>query len=215
MKKKFIASYSGGKDSILAIHRAVKQGFEPIALIITFNTDKKRSWFHAIPESILNQVAKSINIPVWLIETNSEKYKESFEKALARGKAQGAEICIFGDIDVEAHRVWCSQRCENTGLEPMFPLWGENRKQLVEEFIDCGYTANFTVIDTKRLTQELLGEKLDRNAIEVIEKCGADPCGENGEYHTFVSDGPLFTNKITLNFGEKTIDNGYAVLDFK
>jgi len=208
----FIASYSGGKDSILAIYRAVRQCYRPVALITTYNTDKNRSWFHGIPEAVLQSVSDSLGIPVWLIKTAGEEYAQNFEKTLLQAKELGAEICVFGDIDIEDHHHWCSERCRNTGIEPLFPLWGEDRKKLVYEFIDSGFTANITVIDTSRMSAGFLGQTLTKETVNRIAAQGADICGENGEYHTFVSAGPLFMKRVEFSFGEKIIENGYAVL---
>lgn len=210
--RKFVASYSGGKDSILAISRAIAQGYEPVAFITTYNTDRKRSWFHGIPQQVLDSVSNSVNIPVWLIQTSGEEYTENFEKVLAAAKELGAELCVFGDIDIEEHHKWCSERCENVGMEAFFPLWGEPRKSLVYEFIDKGYVANFIVIDTSRMDEKYLGQKLTRDIAEQLESQGVDICGENGEYHTFVSAGPIFTKPVMFSFGKKILDNGYAVL---
>ena len=213
MSKKFVASYSGGKDSILSIHRAIKQGLTPVALIITYNTDRKRSWFHGIPEPVLDSVSESIGIPIWLIRTNGAEYAANFEKSLLCAKEKlGADICIFGDIDIEEHNNWCSERCRNVGLEPMFPLWGEERKNLVYEFIDNNFVANITIIDTKRMSGDYLGSRLTRETVDLIAADGVDICGENGEYHTFVSAGPIFSKPICFSFGDKIMENDYAVL---
>lgn len=212
MNKKFVASYSGGKDSILAIYRAIKQGLTPVALITTYNIDKERSWFHGIPKEVLNSVSKSLNIPIWLIKTTGEEYAINFEKTLAKAKELGAELCVYGDIDIEEHNVWCSERCQNVGMEAFFPLWGESRKKLVYEFIENGFTSNFTVIDTSRLTEDFLGKTLSKETVDLIASQGADECGENGEYHTFVSAGPLFKEKVAFTFGEKLQEGKYAIL---
>lgn len=212
MGKNFVAAYSGGKDSILAIYRAIKQGFTPVALITTYNTDRKRSWFHGIPEPVLESVSRSLELPIRLIKTSGDEYASNFEKALSDAKELGAEICVFGDIDIEEHNTWCSERCENAGIEAFFPLWSEERKNLVYEFIDSVFTANFTVVDTKRMNDGFLGKKLTKEVVDLIAAQGVDICGENGEYHTFVSAGPIFKHPIDFTFGEKIIENGYAVL---
>ena len=210
--KKFVASYSGGKDSMLSIYRAIKAGLEPLALIITYNKDRNLSWFHGVPKGVLDSVSKSLNIPVWLIETSGEEYTKNFEKDNKKKKNEGAEVCIFGDIDLEGHLKWCSERCENVGLLPCFPLWQEDRKKLVYEFLDSGFTSTFTVINTKMLNDKFLGLTMTKQICEEIEKEGADICGENGEYHTFVSDGPLFKEKVKFKLGDKIENEGYSIL---
>lgn len=210
--RKFTASYSGGKDSILAIYRAVKMGMHPLSLIITYNTDVNRSWFHGIPEELLNDVSNSLGIPVRLIKTSGDEYTVNFEKELRRQKENGAEFCVFGDIDIDGHLEWGTERCENTGLEALFPLWREPRKALVKEFIDSGFKANITGVDMSRLSEKHLGMVLSSEVISSIASEGADECGENGEYHTFVSDGPLFKYPVQFSFGRKIYNNNYALL---
>lgn len=213
--KKFVASYSGGKDSILALYRAIKLGMKPIALIITYNTDMNRSWFHGIPEDLVKEVSDAIDIPITLIKTSGEQYAENFEKELLKQKGNGADMCIFGDIDIEDHHKWCTARCEVADLEAFFPLWGEKRVNLVHEFIESGFTANITVVDCDRLSEKHLGMVLSPEVIESIVSEGADACGENGEYHTFVSDGPIFKYPITFKLDEKIYRDNYALLPVK
>lgn len=213
--KKFVASYSGGKDSILAIYRAIKLGMEPISLIITYNIDMERSWFHGVPEDLLNEVSASLNIPIKLIKTSGKDYVANFEKELRAQKENGAEICVFGDIDIEEHLKWCTDRCDAAGMEAFFPLWQEERKALVDEFIENGFTANIIVVDTDRLSEKHLGMTLSPETISSIVSEGADACGENGEYHTFVSDGPLFRKPVSFRYGELVRRGQYAVLPIR
>ena len=211
--KKFIASYSGGKDSILALYRALESGLEPLELITAYNTDADRSWFHGLSENIIKKVSDSLAIPVKLIKTSGEEYEENFEKALANAKSRGAEVCVFGDIDIDAHLEWCGLRCEKTGLIPYFPLWKEERKKIVWEFIDSGFLAIITIVNTSKLSKDFMGQILSREAADSIERSGADICGENGEYHTFVFDGPLFKNKIDIEVKEKFERDKYVIMD--
>ena len=210
--KKFVASYSGGKDSILAIYRAIRLGMKPVSLIITYNTDLNRSWFHGIPEDLVNEVSKALDIPIKLIKTSGAEYAKNFEKELLKQKENGVDICIFGDIDIEDHFKWCTDRCNAVGLEAFFPLWGEKRIDLVNEVIESGFKANITVVDCDRLSEKHLGMVLSPDAIQSIISEGADACGENGEYHTFVSDGPLFKHPVSFQLDEKVCQNNYAVL---
>ena len=146
--KKFIASYSGGKDSILAIHRAIKSGLEPLGLITAYNTDADRSWFHGLTENIIQKVSDSLGIPATFIKTSGgQQYEENFERALAEAKNKGAEVCVFGDIDIESHLEWCAARCGKSGLIPYFPLLKEERKKVVYEFIDAGFSAIITIVE--------------------------------------------------------------------
>ena len=199
--KKFVASYSGGKDSTLAIYRAIKMGMIPLELITTYNIDKERSWFHGIPDEILCRISEEISIPVSLIKTKGEEYALNFEKKLRQAKENGAEFCVFGDIDIEGHLEWCTDICNKVGIEAYFPLWKEERKNLVYEFIDAGFKTIITVVDNSRMPEEFAGKILTREVADEIEKSGADICGENGEYHTFAFDGPMFKNPVKFTTG--------------
>ncbi|MCL2285374.1 MAG: diphthine--ammonia ligase [Firmicutes bacterium] len=209
---KFAASYSGGKESVFAIYEAIKQGHKPELLITTYNRDKNRSHFHGIPQPLLERVSESLGIPLMLVKTSGEEYTSNFEKALAHAKNIGIEACVFGDIDIEGHIQWCSERCENVGLIPMFPLLGRERINVVYDFIDLGFTANITTVNTTFFTAIFLGKQLTKETAAQIAAQGADICGENGEYHTFVSDGPIFRHPVPFTFGDKITQGDYAIL---
>lgn len=210
--KKFVASYSGGKDSILAVYRAIQSGMKPQSLMITYNTDQERSWFHGVPENLLKDVSESLRIPIKLIKTSGDAYADNFRAELRAQKENGAEVCVFGDIDIEGHLEWCTTICREAGIQAYFPLWQESREKLVREFVAHGFTANITVVDTSRLSEKHLGRVLSDETIASIEVEGADICGENGEYHSFVSDGPLFSKPVSFAYGEKVFSAPYAIL---
>ena len=212
---RFAASYSGGKDSALAIHRAVQSGMILQALLITYNTDKGRSWFHGISDDVLADLSKALNVPVRLIKTSGADYAENFERALREEKEQGAQACVFGDIDIQEHLDWCSERCEAAGLEACFPLWQESRRALAQECIRSGFRPQITVVDTKQLSPSFLGRPLTLQVLKEMEAEGIDPCGENGEYHTFVSDGPIFSRPVRVAFDPPLHLDGYEVAPIK
>lgn len=213
-QKKFVASFSGGKDSVLAIYRAIKLGHKPIALITTYNDDIEKSWFHNIPKSYLENVAKSLNIPLYLILTKGDDYEEKFEKTLSYFKEQGCDFCVFGDIDIKRHFKWCSDRCINVGMDYLFPLWQENRKKLVYEFIDNDFKSVITIVKNSEMSDRFLGQTLSYELVEDIEKEGVDVCGENGEYHSFVYGGPLFSKKINMIFDVVETKDNYSRINF-
>lgn len=195
-KSKVVVSFSGGKDSTLCIYRALKENYDVIGLISTF-ADEKDTCFHRIPKTVLKEVSESLNIP--LIEVKCCKncvYEDEFEKALKYAKDQGAEFCIFGDIDIEDHKKWGLDRCSNAGIKGLFPLWQEDREELVNEFLSYGFKAVIKKVNLNALGMEFLGEILSKDIISQIKAQGADPCGENGEYHTLVFDGPIFSKKV-------------------
>lgn len=213
-KEKFIMSFSGGKDSILALYKMIKKGYEPVALLTTIKKDKEKSWTHHLDNNFLRRVSESLEIPILLVECDVDDYERKFEEALFKAKDMGAAICAFGDIDIELHRNWDLDRCKNTGIEAKLPLWQQNREELVYEFIDSGFETIINKVNLKYMGVEFLGKVLDRKIIEDIKLTGADACGENGEYHTFVIDGPLFKNRINfINEGViKDMNYGYLII---
>lgn len=216
MKANFIISYSGGKDANLALYRAIEKGYKAVGLLTTYNEAMERSWFHGIPKDILMEVSKSLKIPINLVSTGfGNDYGLDFERALIEFKNQGADTCVFGDIDIEEHYSWCDERCKNTGLKSEFPLWNEDREKLVLESINLGFKSMITVIDNSILDESFLGKTLTAEIIEKIKESGADPCGENGEYHTFVYDGPTFDKPIDIKVGKIIKNNKNAAIEIK
>lgn len=212
LHKKFAASYSGGKDGALAIYRAMQKGMDSVMLLTTYNTAENRSWFHGIPENILRKISVSLGIPVTIVRTTGKRYEVNFEKVLKKAKAAGTDCCVFGDIDLQARFDWCTDRCNAAGLDAVFPLWQESREKMVREFIGAGFKAVITIVDTKQLDARFLGRELTLETAEEIRESGADICGENGEYHTFVTDGPIFKKQIRPILGDPFHKDGYAIL---
>lgn len=213
MKKNFVMSFSGGKDSTLALYRMIKKGYEPVALLTTVKKDADKSWTHGINRKLLKQVSESLSIPLLEVECDVCEYEKEFEKSLIKAKELGASICVFGDIDIEEHKYWDTERCKNAGIEASFPLWQEDRETLVYEFIESGFTTIIKTINLDYLNEDLLGKKLTKNVVDKIKNSGADACGENGEYHTFVIDGPLFKEKISFENKGVVIERNYGHLN--
>ena len=212
---KFVISYSCGKDSALALHRMRQQGHRPVGLLVMINREQSRSWFHGVDKPLLEAVSRSLRIPLLCGECEGKDYAAAMEAALVRAKAAGAGAAVFGDIDIEGHRQWSSERCAAADLEAVFPLWGEDRLALVEEVIGLGFKAMIKCVDKSKVDPKLLGETLSRALVEEIAACGADACGENGEYHTFVYDGPIFSFPLTIEQG-RVIDFGtHAAIDLR
>jgi len=193
---KFAVSYSGGKDGALALYRMIATGHTPVALVTTFNIEQKRSWFHGVQEDLLEAVSASLGIPFISCECTPDGYTKAFEAGLMKAREMGAKACVFGDIDIEGHKQWDEEQCKNVGLDCILPLWKQNREALVLEMIDTGFRALIKIIQCDKLDESFLGKDLSAPLVERIGLAGADICGENGEYHTFVYDGPIFTHSI-------------------
>ncbi len=215
IEKKFVMSFSGGKDSTLALYRMIKSGYEPVALLTAVRKNEDESWTHGISYGFLDLISESLNIPILKSECNVYEYEDVFEKTLLIAKEMGASICVFGDIDIEDHKKWGVDRCTNVNMHAMFPLWQEDREKLVYEFIDSGFKTIINKVNLSNLCEEYLGKILTKEVVKNIKETGSDPCGENGEYHTFVFDGPIFNKKINFEVEGKLIENGYGHLCVK
>ena len=194
----FVMSYSGGKDSALALYRMLSEKNTPVALLTTINMEQKRSWFHGLQKELLEAVSKSVGIPLITCECLPDDYEKSFEEGLLKAKGLGATACVFGDIDISGHRQWNEARCMNTDMKCILPLWNENREELVVELIELGFKALIKTIQCDMLNESFLGKTLSISLLEQIKLTGSDVCGENGEYHTFVYDGPIFQAQIPI-----------------
>lgn len=213
MNKKFMMSFSGGKDSTLALYRMIKKGYTPIGLLVTVRKGETGSWTHSIQKELLNRVSKSLEIPLFLVECEMGEYEVKFTETLLKAKEMGATYCVFGDIDIQDHRKWCEDRCREAGINAVLPLWQEDRETLVNEFIDSGFSTVIKKVNLTYLPSDFLGRILDKEIVKEIKDLKCDPCGENGEYHTFVVDGPLFKDKIDFKINKIEIDGDYGNLD--
>lgn len=199
---KFVLAFSTGKDSILALHRMVQKGHKPIGLIVMYNRVEERSWFHGADKKLLASISKSLGIPLECYDTDGMDYDVVMEKALSEWKKRGAEACVYGDIDIPGHKMWNEERCRKADLIPIMPLWNENREALVREVIGAGYKCLIKCVHPEKLPAGFLGKIIDEKLLDDMEPYGIDLCGENGEYHTIVVDGPLFNTPVPYQLGE-------------
>lgn len=188
---------------MLALHKMVEGGHTPTGLLVMMNAQAGRSWFHGVEPALLERIAESLGIPLLLCRTSGgAEYDAEMERTLRAAKAAGAELCAFGDIDIEGHRAWDEARCAAADLTAALPLWGRSRLENVREAVELGYRCVIKCVDRDVLPERLLGRALDGGALAEMEALGVDLCGENGEYHTVVVDGPLFRRPVRCACGE-------------
>jgi len=207
-KKKVAVSFSG-KDSTLALHDLMQSvEFEVVLLIASVTEGYNRTSIHGVRVELLDAQAKSIGLPIrkiWIPENcSNEKYKEIMTQVNLELKEQGIEHIAFGDLFLEDVRKYREEMLKPLGMNPIFPLWGEGTTNVIERFISLGYKTIITCVDLTRLTEEFSGKVIDNQLIKGLPK-EVDPCGENGEYHSFVFDGPIFKNPIQFELGEKKL----------
>ena len=212
---KFAMSYSCGKDSTLALHRLQEQGHEPVCLVVMVNEEVGRSYFHGADSTMLERYAKALALSLITCPADGATYQKAFEAGLSRARAMGAEAACFGDIDIEQNRQWEKGCCKAAGLIPCFPLWHQEREEIVHELIRLGYKCLIKSINRRILPLSLLGTFIDETSISVMKSAGIDVCGENGEYHTLAVDGPIFRKPLSFQIGDIIEFGDYAVVDIK
>lgn len=210
---RFVCSWSGGKDSCLALYRAMKSG-QPVKLFTMFEETGLRSRSHGLPLKLLQMQADAIGLPHETKRATWGEYEEQFIQALRQFRQEGAEAAVFGDIDIEIHGQWEEKVCSAAGLRPCLPLWEEDRRALVEEFIDLGFTAVIVTINESMLDPKYLGRGMTRELLAELTEEGVDLCGENGEFHTAVLDGPIFRHPVVARPGSVLRHDGYSFLCF-
>ena len=214
---KVVASWSGGKDSCFACYKTIQEGHDVSQLLIMMS-DPSTSNFHMISSELLDAQSQAIGIPIVKLTTTPESYEQDFKKALLQMKAEGVEGVVTGDVyDVALHEAgWLDRVCKEVGLTPVKPLWHRDTQQILAEFISEGFKATLVRIKTDALGMEWLGREINKEFFDDLLKLGTvDPCGERGEFHTFVTDGPLFKKRIKILESEKAKLNGNGRLVIK
>lgn len=206
--KRAAVSWSGGKDSYMALKRALERGLDVVYTIHMFVEDLYS--YHGPPEILYIQQA-ALGVRGLFARTTWAEYERDFRKALEVLRRDGIETVVFGDIFIEDHRRWVERVCRETGLEALEPLWGEDTARLVREAVDSGVKALVVrVIDREPLT-EYVGRLVDREFIERLVESGLDPAGEYGEYHTVVLDAPLFRIGVEVLEGRvETVESVFS-----
>jgi uncharacterized protein (TIGR00290 family) len=202
---KVFSSWSGGKESALATYKSISQGHEVLCLLNFISEDGERARSHGTKAGVLALQAEAIGIPLIQVKTSWENYEENFKKVVRELKHKGIEGGVFGDMDLEEHREWVERVCSEVGIKAFLPLWGIKPEELIEEFLKLKFKA---IVVATKLDETLPGKVLDKALVSRISKLGSHLCGENGEYHTFVTDGPIFRKALKVTRGEsKKRDN--------
>jgi diphthine-ammonia ligase len=214
MEKVFV-SWSGGKDCCLSLYRAVKSGMDVRYLANMVTEDGQRSCSHGINAAVIKKQAEALGIPIAQKPTTGDNYEAVFAATLKGFKQEGITGGVFGDIDFNAHREWIERVCSNAGITPHLPLWLEDQQKLIEEFIDAGFKSVVVAVKADLLGQEVLGRTIDRKFLDYIAGLNKNitPCGEAGEFHSLVVDGPLFKKRLVLKETEKVTRGDHHFLE--
>lgn len=198
----------------------MSEGFNLQYLLNTYREDSGRVAFHGVRSELIRRQADSIGRTLIQKAVDNSNYEETLLGALLELKSKGVEGVVFGDVDVRQNRKWSETVTRKAGLESMFPLWNMDQKEILEEFVGAGFKAIVVALDSKFLTKDDLGRRIDQAWMRRIENLRREAtdvpitfCGENGEYHSFVFGGPSFKSDIGIKMGNSLMRNGYWLVD--
>ena len=207
MKDKVVLSWSGGKDSAMALHALLKSGqYEIVSLLTTVSKQYERISHHGVRVELLEQQAAALGIPLhklYLHQANCslEDYEALMKKAMLEYKDKDVLTVAFGDVFLQDLREYREHNLAKVGMEAIFPIWCRDTTEIVRTFIALGFKAYLTCVDNEKLGREFAGRPIDADLIRDLPD-GVDPCGENGEFHSYVYDGPIFQRPVNLSIGE-------------
>jgi uncharacterized protein (TIGR00290 family) len=217
VKQKILLSWSSGKDSAWTLHMLRQRGeVEVVGLLTTINSHFQRVAMHGTRYALLQAQAHAARVPVWEVPLpwpcSNDIYESAMSAACAQAIQQGISAIAFGDLFLEDVRRYREDRLRGTGLKPMFPLWGSNTRELISEMLDEGLRARIVCVDPSKFPGDFIGRDLDLHLLRRLPTA-VDPCGENGEFHTFAHAGPMFFQPIPIKGGEIVTRDGFLYAD--
>lgn len=217
--KRILLSWSSGKDSAWALH-VLRQGsdYEVAGLLTTFNQAANRVAMHAVRRELVQAQAQAAGIPLWPVELpwpcSNADYESAMRAACDRAVGEGIQGIAFGDLFLQDVRAYRETQLRETGLQPIFPLWGLPTSQLARQMIAAGLRARLTCVDPKALGNNFAGREFDELLLAELPT-GVDPCGERGEFHTFAYAGPMFARVLEVTAGEVLTRDGFVFADLQ
>ncbi len=217
LKPKILLSWSSGKDSAWTLHVLRQRGeVEVLGLLTTINTHFQRVAMHGTRCALLKAQAAAAGLPLWEVPLpwpcSNEVYEQAMAGACASAVEKGISGIAFGDLFLEDVRRYREDRLRGTGLDPMFPLWKRDTRELIAEMLAGGLRARIVCVDPSKLPADFAGRDLDLDLVRRMP-AGVDPCAENGEFHTFAYAGPMFDQPIPIRDGEVVTRDGFIYAD--
>jgi uncharacterized protein (TIGR00290 family) len=214
---KAFVSWSSGKDSAFAVCEVRRLGLaEIVGVVTTVNERFDRVAMHGVRSELLDRQIAALNVPAIKVlipsPCTNEVYEARMAEACATIKASGVHHLIFGDLFLEDIRAYRERTLAALGMTPIFPLWGRNTRRLAAEMIECGLVAHLVCLDPKQMSASFAGRRFDATLLGEIPP-HIDPCGENGEFHTVVTEGPMFSAPIGVSIGETVERDGFIFTD--
>ena len=219
IRKKALVSWSSGKDSAWTLHLLQQSGeYEIVGLLTTLNAAFDRVAMHSTRRELLEVQAAAAGLPLWTVPLpwpcSNEHYETTMQTACDRAVAEGVKAIAFGDLFLEDVRRYREDRLLGTGLTPVFPVWGLDTRVLLSTMIKAGVKTRIVCVDPKKLPASFAGSDLNERLLKELSP-GVDPCGENGEFHTFTYAGPMFEKEIPIESGEVVERDGFIFADVK
>jgi uncharacterized protein (TIGR00290 family) len=215
--KRILLSWSSGKDSAWSLHILRQRGeYEVVGLLTTFNEVADRVAMHAVRRALVEQQAAATGLPLWAVPLpwpcSNEQYESLMAETCAKATAEGIEGIAFGDLFLEDVRAYREKQMRKTGLEPIFPVWGLPTHDLAQTMIAAGMRAKLTCIDTGKLDRGFAGCEFDEAFLSALPD-EVDPCGERGEFHSFVYAGPMLNAALPVSVGETVVRDQFVFSD--
>ncbi|MHB8743113.1 MAG: Dph6-related ATP pyrophosphatase [Sulfuricaulis sp.] len=209
VREKVVLSWSGGKDSTMAAyHLIASQKYEIVSLLTTVTEEFDRISMHGVRRELLERQAESLGIPLYKVmipkDCPNAVYEDRMREGLAEFKMQGISKVAFGDLFLEDLKQYRDERLAQVGMTGLYPIWMRDTDELVRTFIGLGFKAILACVDTQAIAASFAGREIDHDLLRELPE-SADPCGENGEYHSFVYDGPIFSKPIACKTGEQVM----------
>ena len=207
-----IASWSGGKDSCLACYKAMERGYKIKYLLNFISKINKRCCFHGIQRELVNLQADLIGIPLFQKEVSPdlELYENEFKEAVNHLKKKKVKGMVFGDVYLIDHKNWVERVCKDLKIKMIEPLWQRSPEKIIEEFIHLGFKAVVVSAKAELFDKKIIGREIDHQFLKELKKRKICPCGENGEFHTFVIDGPIFRKgRIEITKSRPVLKKGF------
>lgn len=211
--KKWVVSWSGGKDSCLAFYQALSQGYQVSHLVNFISEKHQRVRFHGTEAKLIQLQAEAIGIPLLQAKTKDDDYEPAFKKAVKSLLPSGITGMIFGDIYTQGHRDWVERVCKELSIKALEPLWGQDPGKILREFVNAGFEAIVISANAGLIDKKWVGQGLGKKFLKYLKDHKIDLCGEQGEYHTLVINGPIFKKKIKITKSKPILRDGYWFLD--
>lgn len=215
MSKLSFCSWSGGKDSCLALYKAINQGYDVKYLLTMMAEQGNRSRSHGINSELLFKQSEKLKIKMVQKNTSWDDYENVFISTIEEFKKDKIEYGIFGDIDLQEHLDWIIKVCNKTNIRYFEPLWKYKRMDVIKELLDAGFKSIIVSCDSKKMGEKYLGKEITFDLVNELQSIGIDAAGENGEFHTFIYDGPIFSGKIKFNKKDIKENKNYLFLEIE